>query len=85
MSVFVKVQKVSINPEKRKRGRKFDKSEDDIAIEKALKKFKKKVKDSKILKIYHEKTYFVKPSEKKRAERSMARYRAQQQTILNKN
>lgn len=85
MAVFVKVQKLSGKSEKRKRGKKYDKSDDDIAIERALKKFKKKVKDSKVLKLYHERMYFVKPSEKKRAERSMARYRAQQQTILNKN
>lgn len=83
MSVFVKVQKPSLNPKKKKRGKKDDESM--IELEKALKRFKKKVKDSKVLKLYHERMYFVKPSEKKRAQRSMAKYRAQQQTILNRD
>lgn len=82
MSVFVKVQNSTLNF-KRKR---YDKKDDDatIALEKALKKFKKKVKDSKILKTYHEKMYFVKPSEEKRAKKSMSKYRAQQQTLENR-
>ena len=84
MSVYVKVNKSSGKPNKKRRG-KFDKSDVDIELEKAIKIFKKKVKNSKILKIYHEKMYFVKPSEKKRTQKLMARYRAQQQTLENRD
>lgn len=85
MSIFVKVQTPSMNPNKKHRMGKFDKDGASIELEKALRKFKKKVKDSKILKDYHERMYFVKTSEKKRAKRMMAKYRAQQQNLLTKN
>ena len=44
-------------------------------IEKVLSKFKRKVKDSKILKECYEKSFFEKPSVKKRHKKLLACYR----------
>jgi len=47
------------------------------SIDKALKRFKKKYERSGILKEYKKRTFFVKPSVKKRLERIKATRRAQ--------
>jgi len=49
---------------------------DNEAIDKALKRFKKKYERSGILKEYKKRTFFVKPSVKKRMERIKAARRA---------
>lgn len=86
MSVYVKVQRPSGKFENKRKGRrKFSKNDVDVEVEKALKKFKKKVKDSKILKIYNDRMYFVKPSEEKRAKRLISKYRARQQTLATRD
>lgn len=54
-------------------------------LDRALKAFKKKVKDSQILKIYHDKMYYEKPSVKNRHQRLIGKYRAQQETLRNKD
>lgn len=53
-------------------------------IDKFLKAFKKKVKESGVLKIYHDRMYYQKPSEVKRHKRLIGKYRAQQETIRNR-
>lgn len=63
-----------------KRGRLND-DDIDIELEKGIRRFKKKVKDSKVLKICHEKMYFIKPSEIRRSKKLVARYRQRKQSI----
>ena len=44
-------------------------------VEKALSKFKKKVKESKLMLTLKEKSFYTKPSAKRRAKRAMAKAR----------
>lgn len=45
-------------------------------IEKALRQFKKKVKQYNLMEELHERTFFVKPSEKKRKARELAKFKS---------
>tara|TARA_B100000424_G_C22627378_1_gene348075 strand:+ start:41 stop:295 length:255 start_codon:yes stop_codon:yes gene_type:complete len=54
-------------------------------IEGALKKFKRKVKDSGLFLDLRKKQYYIKPSEIKREKRNLAKSRAKYQILKEKN
>ena len=55
---------------------------DNESIDKALRRFKKKYERSGVLKEYKKRTFFVKPSIKKRMEKMKAIRRSQKTDIL---
>jgi len=57
--------------------------QENESIDKALKRFKKKYERSGILKEFKKRTFYVKPSMKKRMERMKAVRRAQRAEMMN--
>lgn len=53
---------------------------DNESIERALKRFKKKLDKVRVLKEFKERRYYTKPSSKRRYERLRAIYKQQQRT-----
>jgi small subunit ribosomal protein S21 len=59
------------------------KVKENESIDRALRRYKRKVKDTKLLQKTRANQTFVKPSERKKAQISKARYKQQLQTIAN--
>lgn len=56
------------------------KGDNAVNLDKALKKLKRMIKNDNLMLTLYEKSYFTKPSEKRRTERARAKARARSQT-----